>query len=254
MNDINKARKYMKNILDNSKKNFFSVLSIDFDYFQEVSLETVKTLYPDSIDLSPELSATVWASYEEYKVVNDISINKTEMKALERLLDAQRDVKNIMISHTHKDIYNFIKNGINDRNVNITNIDMHHDMFNKNKTLDCGNWLSYVEKDCNKLNINWVCNPISEEMYGLNNIKDLLFHSIDELDKTYNQYDYIFLCRSDNWLPPHLDKDFDKLSKRIISRFKCPIRFDTRLRFDRMERVEQVQEQVRQFDEEYLSK
>ncbi|MBR6163692.1 hypothetical protein IKQ26_07380, partial [bacterium] len=33
------------------------------------------------------------------------------------------------------------------------------------------------------------------------------------------KFDLIFLCRSDLWLPPHLDYDFKELAKFIDKRF-----------------------------------
>ena len=38
-------------------------------------------------------------------------------------------------------------------------------------------------------------------------------------DMRYKEYDIIFLCRSDNWLPPHLDNEFHKLLKVFTKHF-----------------------------------
>lgn len=39
------------------------VLSIDFDYFQNVNADTIRSCYPDGIDLPTELSTIVWSGY-----------------------------------------------------------------------------------------------------------------------------------------------------------------------------------------------
>ena len=101
----------------------------------------------------------------------------------------------------------------------LVNVDMHHDMFNANKQLDCGNWLGYIRQEYNHDGI-WIANPVSADMYGLTD-DDLPETSrrkrLGELIPTSTkiiqdeQFDLIFLCRSDNWLPPHLDERFSEM-------------------------------------------
>ena len=40
-----------------------NILSIDFDYFQNVDSKTLLMHYPDGIDLPEELSRFIWASH-----------------------------------------------------------------------------------------------------------------------------------------------------------------------------------------------
>ena len=57
---------------------------------------------------------------------------------------------------------------------------MHHDIFNDNAELDCGNWISNLIKD-NVIaksspkeykSIRWIANPISLDTYGLSDKLD----------------------------------------------------------------------------------
>ena len=93
-------------------------------------------------------------------------------------------------------------------------MDMHHDMFGKNTegSVDCGNWANYIKNDYANSKYIWICNPISEELYPSK--------LPDEIWKNYSliagiKFDIIFLCRSDGFVPPHLDKDFEKLGRLI---------------------------------------
>lgn len=43
------------------------------------------------------------------------------------------------------------------------------------------------------------------------------------------KFDIIFLCRSDNWLPPHLDNEFQELVDFIVRKFKT-IRIDPQVK------------------------
>ncbi len=64
--------------------------------------------------------------------------------------------------------------------------------------------------------IVWIANEISEKIYGLKNIPVKYDFSCIKNKK----FDLIFLCRSDNWFPPHLDKYFVKLALIMKEHFQ----------------------------------
>ena len=95
--------------------------------------------------------------------------------------------------------------------INIDHLDMHHDIFSDNQdSLNCGNWLSFIKEEMNT-NVTWIANPISKEVYGLDGKEfDVVRTDLKEIQN--HTWNMIFLCRSDNWLPPHLDGYFEDLA------------------------------------------
>ena len=123
------------------------------------------------------------------------------------------------LPHDHFDenqLHAFILSGMKDYDrCDITNIDMHHDMFNDNEELDCGNWVSHIKKTIPESNIKWIANPISLEAYGLDKLPiEYDFESIKN-----KKFDLIFICRSDIWSPPHLDKYFNMIVEQVRMHF-----------------------------------
>lgn len=206
------------------------VLSIDFDYFQKVDKSTITNCYPDGIDVPTDVSSIIWSGYyanpKSSEQLQHVDILSEEFETLKSILTSNKNVKKsapVMIANSHVHIYDFIHKMVpifKADGVNIVNIDMHHDMFNETGNLDCGNWLSYITDDFkDNCNISWIANPTSIECYGfktgeLSNLPT----SIQEIINC--KFDIIFLCRSDNWLPPHLDIYFDELVQLIANRFK----------------------------------
>lgn len=88
-----------------------SVLSIDFDFFQDVNEDIIK-IYPDGIDLSSELSSIVWSTrYADPRqkiLMEKIKPLYKELKILKDILQKQSPFAKVLVSRTHLDIYQFI--------------------------------------------------------------------------------------------------------------------------------------------------
>jgi len=192
------------------------VLSVDFDYFQEVEKDIIIRCYPDGIDLPPDISAVVWATkYAEHRAeLNKVSLRREEYERMLHIIRNQRTDIPVMAALSHISIVDFLEDFIEDQKTDtleITNIDTHHDLFNDNEKVDCGNWLGYI-KDKYDCSIKWFANPVSLKTYGFE--KDKLAETLIKTDiKSIidEQYDLLFLCRSDSWLPPELDGFFSGL-------------------------------------------
>lgn len=199
------------------------VLSIDFDYFQNVS-EDVLRHYPDGVDNSTGLSEIVWGNYysEPDSEISKVGIMQEEFDTIKRILTSIEPDCPIMIANSHIHIYNFIcERNEADAPLSVVNVDMHHDFVNDDPKLDCGNWLSHLaqrQKDAGeKFAFSWVANPVSISMYGIDDsddpelhiLKDLIMTSLSQIEG--KQFDAVFICRSDTWSPPHLDKYFTEL-------------------------------------------
>lgn len=197
------------------------VLSIDFDYFQKVSKETLER-YPDGIDQPTEISEMIWGCrYSDEHSAADllkVSIINDEFEKMKDILKYQKTNIPVMIANSHKHIYDFIHSNTPVGNkLFVANVDMHHDIFNDNDKVDCGNWLRFIRQEYGA-NFMWICNPVSKDVYGFTNeavsgkkktLSELLPESLDILSE--RKFDMVFLCRSDIWTPPHLDNKFTEL-------------------------------------------
>lgn len=205
------------------------ILSIDFDYFLKATKEAIRS-FPDGVDRSTELSTLIWASCylggTQANLVRSVGILEEELECLKRILKKQSPDTPVMIANSHVHAYDFIHDYVSeDEKLSLVNIDMHHDFTNNNKQLDCGNWISHL-LDEYKMKLRWIANPISLEMFGLDEevkedeaLRSILSLNLATLEEKGEKYDGIFLCRSDIWTPPHLDKYFSSLCDVIAEHF-----------------------------------
>lgn len=208
------------------------ILSVDWDYFQNVSADTLRNCYPDGYDAPTDISEMTWGAHyaEKGDDIEKVSLSN-EYNTLRDILARQRRTTPVMVANSHAHIYNFIAKytGAHEQ-VNIVNVDMHHDIANGNTQLDCGNWIQHIIKRNNlsKQNLKWIHNPVSFEAYTLgtdcDNAAICTINDIDggtSLDAIKNEkYDLIFIARSDQWSPPHLDDYFSDVVDNIAAHFK----------------------------------
>ena len=169
-------------------------------------------------DLSDEQQTMIQLAKQGKNVLVDACIK--------RILRKQSPDVPVMITNSHVNAYNFIHNYVSDdEKLLLVNIDMHHDIVNSNKHLDCGNWISFLLEEY-EMKLNWVASPVSFQMYGFDKtseeneiLKNLITPNLAIIEDKDYKYDGIFLCRSDTWTPPHLDKYFSSLCNIIAKRF-----------------------------------
>ena len=189
-------------------KDTIKVLSIDFDYFQNTTRELLN-YYPDKLDVQPEIGEALWKiQYKLYgNKVNQVKLNKELFEDLKELLEVQNENTKVMITEGHEKIYSFITSNFKGKQIEIYNIDMHHDIVNDSTEMDCGNWISHIMKKF-KIKLNWMCRQISTDGESWK-IKNQFKMYIDKIIGF--EADLIFICRSDPWTPPHLDKYFSEI-------------------------------------------
>lgn len=215
------------------------VLSIDFDYFQEVDADTLRECYPDGIDNSTMLSEIVWANHyaSNEEEILGVKTNEEELELLKKVLlnqkadwQTQKRTAPVRIANSHLGAYEMIHDYISKGDkVVLTNIDMHHDFVNDNPNVDCGNWIGRLSHENILVGLDWIANPVTAKMYGLDEKGD----KSDTMDKLLaslmkstvgnaadEQFDLIFLARSDTWTPPHLDADFQRLVVFLKNHFE----------------------------------
>lgn len=209
-----------------------NILSIDFDYFQNPTPKNLITDYPDGIDLPTELSKPVWATHYanpacEQRLMK-IQPLKNQLNTLYENLHKHTNRKTLSSIHqSHIHAYQFVIHLLRQhpecREIHLYNIDMHHDLWNDNNALDCGNWLGFLKEKLKnqpvKLFIHWICNPVSLNVYDIQNLPQETDHLTTELNSIHKKHWHgIFLCRSNQWVPPHLDQEFLFLAYTIKDR------------------------------------
>lgn len=201
------------------------ILSIDFDYFQNVTKKILRD-YPDGIDLGTSLSKIVWAvRYVEgnpaKKQIESVTLNQDLFDSVMEILSKQRSCIPVMVHQSHVDAYDFICEQMEEQEANeleLFNIDFHHDIINECDTLDCGNWIRHLKEAYPETKVTWIARELSLECYGLeDSIKALIELSLDKIQDM--QFDAVFICRSDSWSPPHLDIHFQLLLQYCINWF-----------------------------------
>lgn len=239
------------------------VLSIDFDYFQNAPLHTVKQIFPDGIDLTTELSEITWGIRYAFfeKQMNQVSIRKEELSMLKDILSIQKDSIPVIIANSHAGIYDFVHEQVPfSERLLMYNIDMHHDMYNNNPVPDCGNWGGFLEKEYS-YGLRWFCNPISKPMYGLvrnqyteSKVDEMIPESLSTLQEgKHKKFDAIYLCRSDNWSAPHLDIYFTELCDLIQQRF-CNLQMEQGIDIPRKQYLAIAEEIKTEYQEQYKNK
>ena len=200
------------------------ILSIDFDYFQNVTKDILRD-YPDGIDLGTSLSKIVWAvryvqGNPSKERIESVSLNQDLFDNVISVLSRQLPCVPVMARQSHVDAYDFICDQMEEYDTDeleLINIDFHHDIVNECSTLDCGNWISFVKEAYPKAKVTWVARELSLEVYGLNDSTIPIELSLDCIKD--QQFDAIFICRSDAWSPPHLDIHFQYLLRKCCSLF-----------------------------------
>ena len=174
-----------------------NVLSIDFDIIMAPSINLYNNMVPgikwdDLLKSLPNLTTTP----------ADLNIYSRILRYLLRVIDK---TSSIFISYSHSFIQDYLKN---DNDLNITNIDHHHDIFydikDKDKKLEecnCADWVKYFHDQSKLKNYTWIhndnsCDPNFEVNFKYSKIPFKEF----EFDDSYDKY---FICLSPEWVPPY---------------------------------------------------
>lgn len=195
------------------------VLSIDWDYFMNVSFENRDKYFPKVNEIEnscPKESFYSWANaYNEFPEIYDIDVNQKEFTVLGEILGNRNSDYDFYYADSHLEIVNLLKN-LGGENNSIVHVDHHHDYFDYGgDNINCSNWLRHYDFLFNEK--IWVKNKDSQ-------INSLLYpegvplvfgeYLLEDFKK--DSFDYIFLCRSSPFSPPHLDKYFEELLKIVF--------------------------------------
>ena len=177
------------------------VLSIDFDYFIDTDVRTRNLVFPNGIDKKDIKEMT--------RDWDKIYTNTPQIKEIGVITDYYEVCQRLIYMETCKVVSCDSHNGIDrvfnmswDKEFIIDHIDFHHDFYlgaNPNK-LDCSNWLRIILEKYPKSKVNWIRREDSETTSILG---EYPFESTTKLN-LMDEYDYVFICMSPEWTPPHL--------------------------------------------------
>lgn len=194
------------------------ILSIDFDYFIDASSEERDIYFPEGSDEIPKdkLKAIWKERYLKYPRLRQIGVIRDYylLKNFFLVVNIKRD--NFYIADSHKYIKKLIDKIPWNLQLTIVNIDFHHDYYHYFRGKDnynCGNWLRRVLEERPDTKVKWIRRDDSQ-IYSLEG--EFPFeHTTDIRSIFHESFDYIFICRSPEWSPPHLTSKFEDLARSI---------------------------------------
>lgn len=184
------------------------VLSIDFDYFINASIGTRNDIFPDGADEVPkEEMQKLWEDmYREYPMTKFIDVIDEYNIVCNFLRHPKyRLTENVFMAESHKDIREVLECLPNP--LDVYNIDFHHDMYTfytGGDNYNCSTWARRLLEDRPDTKYTWIRRKDSdtrvlggevecEHTTRLHNLLSVL------------EVDYVFICMSPEWTPPHLE-------------------------------------------------
>ena len=183
-----------------------NILSIDFDYFIDVSAEDRDRLFPSDITLDTYGCTKEWEEcYKKFPEIKDIGVIKDYDFIKDYLTNHEKVA--YCCSDSHADAYYFIHRSFKSP-VHVTNIDFHHDFYYMyGSKVHCANWFMKV---CDEIDTDvlWVAREDSEttSLGG-----EFQYPMTTDIHQIKDSYDGIFLCLSPQWTPPHLIPFYNEL-------------------------------------------
>jgi len=191
------------------------LLSIDFDYFIDASSQERDLYFPDGLDeIPPDKLKLLWEDrYAKYPKLRQLGVIQ-EYYFLKRYLQSLDIPKaNYYKADNHKSIRKIIERIPRNLPLKIVNIDFHHDYYHYysgENYYNCGNWLRRVLEERPEAKVKWIRREDSQ-LYSLEGIFPFA-HTTELKSLLKDKFDYVFICRSPEWSPPHLSNKFEELT------------------------------------------
>lgn len=189
------------------------ILSIDFDYFLDTDIATRNMKFPDGVDEKQPLEMlTDWdRAYSLFPELHNIGLID-EYRICCNNLSWLRFGK-VLVADSHKDIAKLFPLIREEDDLEVIHIDFHHDNYiTGGDKVDCANWVRHlmISRPDNTA-LEWIRREDSEMVslmgaFPYPNTRDFVIEG---------EFDYIFLCFSPEWTPPHLKPYFDEMCERV---------------------------------------
>ena len=202
-----------------------NVLSIDWDYFVDADAIERSKRFPDipNEKYLPVLQDTIWTSrYAEDDSLLNIGVKPVAYSVADAL-EEMEDIPLVVVCDSHKWAYTFTVQRLQEtgnKQINLLNLDFHHDCRGDIKELDCGNWVSVLMSEY-RGKWRWVGWKDSYKTGKPRNLKFLTGFDMSMIMDI--QWDLVFICRSNMWSPPHLDDVFTDVFQPVTDRRYCHI-------------------------------
>lgn len=192
-----------------------SILSVDFDYFLDVSSEERDMYFPPgSEEIPKEKIASMWEErYRQYPELSKIGVINEYYLLKNFLHTLNLNPENLYKSDTHKDIKRILHKIPKNKQLYIVNIDYHHDYYHYYRGEDnynCGNWLRRVVEERPDTKVKWIRRKDSQ----LISLEGMFpFENTTDIKSVFKEnFDFVFICKSPEWSPPHLNNKFEELT------------------------------------------
>lgn len=196
-------------------KKRVKILSIDFDYFINTDIATRNTKFPDGLDDAPKHQLEqMWKdAYTKYPEIEDIGLVQYDL--VKEYVQKPKYIlgKNLFLADSHKEIKKIIDMIPKEQGIDMYNIDFHHDFyhfFTGGEEYNCGNWVRRLLEDRPDTNMMWFRRTDSETR-TLEGEVTFPHSPFLPLELKFIDADYIFICESPEWTPPHLHSQFVEL-------------------------------------------
>ena len=204
------------------------VLSLDWDWFFSYGEDgTLERLLPDPLyeECSREIITEIWASrylwQTEGKTAFDLAVSQEKLRRIHSLLESLPHGMEAAVAESHLSLYPFLKSIYPDADFDIIQYDHHHDLCPvRNGTPDSGSWAAALMAEGRLHSFLWVGNPSSVTDCGgtpvLARYPSKVRFTTDP-KAIDGAFDVLFLCRSLIWAPPHADREFRRLLRKITA-------------------------------------
>ena len=203
----------------------FRILSIDWDYFINATADERAFYFPDSGNehLPEFLQNSIWASrycQDGDQKLEDFKVDDEEVEHIRHIVYHQNPSFKADVQESHALLYSFAKSLFEksaEDTLEIVNIDFHHDVYDfYNEKVHCGNWLAHIITEYPDGEYHWIRKDDSDELLVefKGSIKEHM--GMISFEELFNEdFDYVFVCKSGMWSPPHLDKEFISTFRRL---------------------------------------
>lgn len=189
------------------------LLSVDFDFFPDADNLKRSLYFPESGETLPEeIQRLIWLQkYSTSNEIQEVGIKQKEFDFMKRLLAENKDAE-LTVADSHLAIMTLVSDFMKQKKpLEIYNVDYHHDLY-FNTDITCGNWLQKFFEMLDVKKCLWIKDPESIPLFMYDKKYDYIFKKVDITEDIQALkgigFDYIFVCKSGMWTPPHLDRYF----------------------------------------------